>query len=170
MKRRRYEWLIRPCITRETRVSSLVVDSGTCYHPLQEGKKKEKKGFTSIQMLHTHLNVHVYVSVCHILASVISNFFEWSPPTDIPSDIYSDILCGILSSILSDLDADIYLVFYMAFFLTFYLTYTPTFYLASCLTFYLAYVLAFILAFYLPRPRLTWGWNPQWRQAGRRRS
>ena len=30
----RYAWLIRPCITRETRVSSLVVDSGPCYHPL----------------------------------------------------------------------------------------------------------------------------------------
>ena len=27
-------WSIRPCITRETRVSSLVVDSGPCYHPL----------------------------------------------------------------------------------------------------------------------------------------
>jgi len=34
----RYAWLIRPCITRETRASSLVVDSGPCYHPLQ-GKK-----------------------------------------------------------------------------------------------------------------------------------
>ena len=31
----RYAWLIRPCITREARVSSLVVDSGPCYHPLQ---------------------------------------------------------------------------------------------------------------------------------------
>ena len=36
----RYAWLIRPCITRETRVSSLVVDSGPCYHPcsIQEMK------------------------------------------------------------------------------------------------------------------------------------
>ena len=30
----RYAWLIRPCITRGTRVFSLVVDSGPCYHPL----------------------------------------------------------------------------------------------------------------------------------------
>ena len=30
----RYAWLIRPCITRDVRVSSLVVDSEPCYHPL----------------------------------------------------------------------------------------------------------------------------------------
>ena len=32
----RYAWLIRPCITRDVRVSSLVVDSEPCYHPLRQ--------------------------------------------------------------------------------------------------------------------------------------
>ena len=35
MENCRYAWLIRPSITRETRASSLVADSGPCYHPLQ---------------------------------------------------------------------------------------------------------------------------------------
>ena len=51
IKNSRYAWLIRPCITRETRASSLVVDSGPCYHPLQ---LKWIGSFSSIQMFHTH--------------------------------------------------------------------------------------------------------------------
>ena len=61
----RYAWLIRPYITRETRASSLVVDSGPCYHPLlrncmklkppsnHEVTKEINRGFTSFQMFHT---------------------------------------------------------------------------------------------------------------------
>ena len=58
----RYAWLIRPCITRETRVSSLVVDSGPCYHPLhtwQENcwtkhKTNRRKFYICADGPHTH--------------------------------------------------------------------------------------------------------------------
>ena len=55
----RYAWLIRPCITRETRASSLVVDSGPCYHPLhylkkgEEGRKR-RKFYIYPDVTHTH--------------------------------------------------------------------------------------------------------------------
>ena len=56
----RYAWLIRPCITRETRASSLVVDSGPCYHPLRylerertEGRKREKF-YICLDVTHIH--------------------------------------------------------------------------------------------------------------------
>ena len=45
----RSAWLIRPCITRETRASSLVVDSGPCYHPLLS-----KKFYIFTDGSHTH--------------------------------------------------------------------------------------------------------------------
>ena len=41
LENRRYAWLIGPCITRESRVSSLVVDSGPCYHPLLEVTRRK---------------------------------------------------------------------------------------------------------------------------------
>ena len=62
----RYAWLIRPCITRETRVSSLVVDSGPCYHPLhtwQENcwtkhKTNRRKFYICADGPHTHTLDH----------------------------------------------------------------------------------------------------------------
>ena len=49
----RYAWLIRPCITRETRASSLVVDSGPCYHPLLS-----KKFYIFTDGSHTQIEQH----------------------------------------------------------------------------------------------------------------
>ena len=62
----RYAWLIRPCITRETRASSLVVDSGPCYHPLRylerertEGRKREKF-YICLDVTHTHTHTYFH--------------------------------------------------------------------------------------------------------------
>ena len=50
----RYAWLIRPCITRETRASSLVVDSGPCYHPLQISENQSEVLHLFRWYTHTH--------------------------------------------------------------------------------------------------------------------
>ena len=52
----RYAWLIRPCITRETRVSSLVVDSGPCYHPLLYTGNENGNGSENWQIINTRRN------------------------------------------------------------------------------------------------------------------
>ena len=51
----RYAWLIRPCITRDVRMSWLVVDSEPCYHTLlNRNKNRMWKFYIFSDVTHTH--------------------------------------------------------------------------------------------------------------------